>query len=162
MPLARGVECPAQRAGCRTAVRRQNHQHDDRNHVRRHCQKFDGNGNAGALQIQLQLGDSAEKISTQQHPPGLPGGKDNQCESDPADTRRHALGPLRHADKADVGAAQPRQRASEHDCQRPDANNLVAKRVRRVMVFADGAQNETCARELQYGPDRRHNAQTQI
>ena len=65
MPLARGVECPAQRAGGRAFIRRQDNKHDDCDYVGRHCQIFDRNGNASALQIQLQLSDSAEKIGTQ-------------------------------------------------------------------------------------------------
>ena len=114
------------------------------------------------MQIQLKLGDAAEKIGAQQDAPGLPRGKDNQRQSDPADTGGHAFGPLRHTDQGNIGPAHPRAGTAEQDRKRTDAFDLVAQCMCRIVVFPHGAQDQTGAGEFQSRPDAQHDQQADI
>ena len=114
------------------------------------------------MQIQLNHGHAAKKIGTQQHAPGLPAGKDHQCQGDPADSRGHAFGPLGHADQADIGATHPRAGTAEQDRHHADAHHLVSQRVGRFVVFPDGAQDQAGAGVFQHEPDCRDDDQPQI
>ncbi|MPL80124.1 hypothetical protein SDC9_26017 [bioreactor metagenome] len=162
----RGMERPAEggRRGLHPAAvdGGQDDQHDDGQHIGRHRQQVHRDRIARGLQLQLQRGDAAEEIGADQHPPGTPGGEDDDGERDPAGAGGHPLGPLRHAHEAEIGAAHPGERAAEGERHQPHRDNPVAKRMRRLGILAHGAQDQPGAGEPEKGPDRDDEGKRQI
>ena len=108
------------------------------------------------LTCQLHDGDPPENQRPDQNAPRHPGRKHHQGKGNPASTGGHPLGPVRGQHQRQIGPADPRHEAAEQHRGESHAKNRISKRVRAVVIVADGTKHQPGAGPFQEIGHHRH------
>ena len=113
----------------------------------------DGMPTPAALRMKLQDRHRAEQIGADHQPARPPRREHHQRQRDPAAAGGHARNEERRIGERQIRAGKACAGAAEHHREHPDAEHRIAERMRRGVVVADGAQDQSGSRPVQEPPD---------